>query len=180
MSARTLLRPRDDTRDADHPPRRPAKPAGGLGATWTSERVAQLKQCIDAGLSCSKIAAELGVSRNAVIGKMSRLRLSRPKPAPARAASPKRALFRTGALARILARQQVLEIAPPLQPGACPIAILDGRGCQLLDLTPSQCRWPINEPGTADFCFCGSTKLAGLPYCLGHARLAYKSTAGSA
>ena len=47
--------------------------------TWTSERVALLKNRFEAGFSCREIADDMGVSRNAVIGKISRLNLSRPK-----------------------------------------------------------------------------------------------------
>ena len=45
--------------------------------TWTEERLAVLKSRFEAGLSCRQIADEIGVSRNAVIGKLSRLNLSR-------------------------------------------------------------------------------------------------------
>src|SRR5258707_15884543 len=48
-------------------------------ATWTSERIELLKRCLHAGLSCGQIAREIGVTRNAVIGKMNRLGLSRPR-----------------------------------------------------------------------------------------------------
>src|SRR5690242_12698087 len=47
--------------------------------TWDSERVEELKRHFNAGLTCSQIAREIGVTRNAVIGKMNRLGLSRPK-----------------------------------------------------------------------------------------------------
>src|SRR3954453_16331511 len=45
--------------------------------TWTTERVELLKQHFEAGLSCRDIAARIGVSRNAVIGKLTRLGLTR-------------------------------------------------------------------------------------------------------
>ena len=45
--------------------------------TWTAERLALLKSAFEAGLSCREIAADIGVSRNAVIGKLSRLNLTR-------------------------------------------------------------------------------------------------------
>ena len=51
----------------------------GTQTTWTTERIALLKNRIDAGLSCGQIAREIGVSRNAVIGKANRLGLSRFK-----------------------------------------------------------------------------------------------------
>src|ERR1043166_1025519 len=48
-------------------------------AGWTSERIEIINTLFDAGLSCSQIAGEIGTTRNAVIGKMHRLGLSRPK-----------------------------------------------------------------------------------------------------
>src|SRR5580692_12886923 len=47
--------------------------------TWTTERIELLKGHFAAGLSCREIANEIGVSRNAVIGKLSRLNLTREK-----------------------------------------------------------------------------------------------------
>ena len=44
-------------------------------ATWNPERVAQLRAFIGAGMTCSQIAAEIGVTRNAIIGKIHRLGL---------------------------------------------------------------------------------------------------------
>src|ERR1700709_1202951 len=51
--------------------------------TWSDDRVEQLKKLWEGGLSASQIAAELGnVTRNAVIGKVHRLRLSGPPKSP--------------------------------------------------------------------------------------------------
>src|SRR6476660_7564950 len=72
-----------------------------IAPTWTTERIERLKNCFDAGLSCRQIAADIGVSRNAVIGKLSRLNLTRDKgdgpaarnkadAAPASKATPRR------------------------------------------------------------------------------------------
>lgn len=144
------------------------------GATWTSERVEQLKGCIGAGLSCSQIAAEIGVTRNAVIGKMNRLGLSRPKEVLAKGTQQKRDAWRP----RMLSQLQILMRLPP-EPlaRAEPTSIHNGGGCSLLELTPGKCRWPISEPGRETFCFCGNQQVEGLPYCVGHARIAYKSAA---
>ncbi len=43
--------------------------------TWTPERIEQLRNFATSGLSSSQIAAEIGVTRNAVIGKLHRLGL---------------------------------------------------------------------------------------------------------
>jgi GcrA cell cycle regulator len=148
------------------------------GATWTSERVEQLKDCIGAGLSCSQIAAEIGVTRNAVIGKMNRLGLSRPKNVLAREPEPKRAAWRTRNVTRLFTQHRILiELPPEPQARAEATSIHNGRGCSLLELSPGKCRWPISEPGAGDFCFCGNEQVEGLPYCVGHARIAYKSSA---
>src|SRR3954454_16001681 len=48
-----------------------------LSPTWTDERIELLRQPFEAGLSCRELAADIGVSRNAVIGKLSRLNLTR-------------------------------------------------------------------------------------------------------
>ena len=57
---------------------------------WTAERIEQLRNGVTSGLSCSQIAAEIGVTRNAVIGKIHRLGLSPGRPAaPARSCPPR-------------------------------------------------------------------------------------------
>jgi GcrA cell cycle regulator len=61
------------------------------------------------------------------------------------------------------------------QPPAEDIPIYNGRGCTLLELSQGKCRWPISNPGAEDFCFCGNEPVKGLPYCPGHARIAYRS-----
>jgi len=38
------------------------------------------------------------------------------------------------------------------------------------------CKWPIGDPATADFSFCGARRPAGRPYCAEHLELAYRPT----
>ena len=47
-------------------------------------------------------------------------------------------------------------------------------GCTLEELDDTTCRFPIGDPGEADFHFCGELPLAGAPYCAHHARIAYR------
>ena len=47
-------------------------------ATWTTERVAQLRGCVSAGLTSSQIAVAIRFTRNAFIGYLNRLGLRRP------------------------------------------------------------------------------------------------------
>src|SRR3981081_1630277 len=59
--------------------------------TWTPERIELLKNRFKAGLPCREIACDIGVSRNAVIGKLSRLNLTRDKRGDAPRTERKRA-----------------------------------------------------------------------------------------
>jgi GcrA cell cycle regulator len=45
--------------------------------------------------------------------------------------------------------------------------------CTLMQLTSRTCRWPIGDPRSADFCFCGATSVRGRPYCDFHLGVAY-------
>ena len=155
-------------------------------ATWNSERIAQLKRCFEAGLSCSQIANGIGVTRNAVIGKMSRLGLSRPKEVITKQREQWRAVRlsrpKTPATLRtkrsgvdIFAQQDILTATfGERDARAEDVPIRDGRGCSLLELGTESCRWPINNPGADNFCYCGNALVKGLSYCLGHARIAYR------
>ena len=143
--------------------------------TWTAERIELLKSCFAAGLSCREIANDIGVSRNAVIGKLSRLNLTREKSGDAR--RPPRKAAAKGQRSRAVPRLQYLMLralyAEP-EPAAADEPIHNGHTCSLLELSEEKCRWPISTPGAEDFCFCGNTPVEGLPYCAGHTRLAYR------
>jgi GcrA cell cycle regulator len=136
--------------------------------TWTAERVELLKIHFAAGLSCREIADDIGVSRNAVIGKLSRLNLTREKACDARRPA------RTDAANRPRPRSVPRLQYRLLQAAANDEPIHNAHRCSLLDLSEERCRWPISTPGAADFCFCGNPPIKGLPYCAGHTRLAYR------
>lgn len=42
-------------------------------------------------------------------------------------------------------------------------------------LTASCCRWPVGDPQSKDFHFCGRSRTVGLPYCEAHSARAYNS-----
>ncbi len=47
---------------------------------------------------------------------------------------------------------------------------------QMANLKSNQCRWPIGDPDSDNFHFCGETVFAGKPYCYEHCRQAYQFT----
>jgi GcrA cell cycle regulator len=151
--------------------------------SWTDERVELLKKLWSDGLSASQIAAELGgITRNAVIGKVHRLGLSgRAKstssasPRPRKARSPShmlrigRASIR-GNTALAHAYDLETEAEPELIDNIIPIT----QRRTILELNEQTCRWPVGDPGSTEFFFCGGNPLAGLPYCAYHSRVAYQ------
>ncbi len=150
-----------------------------LPQTWTDERLGLLKSGFADGLSCREIAATIGVSRNAVIGKISRLNLKRDKDRMVRTGKPERGSGEARPRGAPRLRQILLK-AYPAKPDAVGAdePIHNGHTCSLFELGRDTCRWPISTPGADDFCFCGNPPLGSLPYCAGHSRLAYRVAAG--
>lgn len=178
-----------------------AQPAG-----WSDERVERLKKLWMDGLSASQIAAELGegVTRNAVIGKVHRLKLSArakpqssaPRPRPAPRPAPRRMGASTSATSSAnLSARPMSRSAPAARPqtiGATALAsnaaldtelyaapqiqelfIPEEKRLNLLELNEQTCKWPIGDPLTKDFYFCGQHSREGAPYCEFHSRRAY-------
>src|SRR6266702_3698578 len=99
--------------------------------TWTKERLELLKSGFEAGLSCREIAAHIGVSRNAVIGKISRLNLTRDKPGVRRPAARKAAETTFRPKASVALRQFLLKAVPTEEPEPMieEDSIHDGHSC---------------------------------------------------
>jgi GcrA cell cycle regulator len=140
---------------------------------WTVERIELLKSRFEAGLSCREIAVDIGVSRNSVIGKLSRLNLTREKTVRDRRPSRKETTKRLR-LKGTPRRQYEMLVELYAEPPEADAPIHSEHCCSLLELSNERCRWPISTPGAADFCFCGNMPVEGLPYCSGHTRLAYR------
>lgn len=140
-------------------------------ATWTPERVETLKTKWAAGWSAGQIRAELpGFSRNAILGKIDRLKLTRDRGVVRKPRKP-RAVGRQPGAVRNTTRIQAKVNGHDPGLSARFEAPSDGAGIQLFDLTNETCRWPKGTPGHADFCFCGrlgADLIAARPYCAEH------------
>jgi GcrA cell cycle regulator len=159
---------------------------------WTDERVELLRKLWAEGLSASQIAAQLGgVSRNAVIGKVHRLKLSSrgratASPArqkkvvhgsaaakPARSPAPRAITASVGATALQIqfdAEPQFRHMPRPEENVVVPIS----RRLKLVELTERTCKWPNGDPLAEDFSFCGNDSQESGPYCTYHARIAFQ------
>ena len=121
---------------------------------WTEDRVAELRKLWAEGVGTLEIGNTLGCGKNAAVGKAHRLNLVRR-----RAITPAHRLA-----ANVTARRKALAEAS-----------LVAIGVALLDLTPSMCRWPVDE--SRPHLFCGQEKEACGSYCKLHAKLAYVTPA---
>ncbi|MGL4311387.1 MAG: GcrA family cell cycle regulator [Paracoccaceae bacterium] len=102
------------------------------------------------------------------------VREARPAPQPAAAVQP------------IPQRKAVIPAGQPLppQPSAneiSPEALASVREVEkkarkltLMELTERTCKWPIGDPATEDFWFCGLSTQQGKPYCEAHVGVAFQ------
>ncbi len=100
---------------------------------------------------------------------------ARPAAAPAAEAKP-----------ATPARRQIIPAGQPLppQPSAneiSPEALAKvnevekkAKKLTLMELTEKTCKWPVGDPATEDFWFCGLPVEAGKPYCEAHVGVAFQ------
>jgi len=153
---------------------------------WTAEAVENLKRLAFEGRSASVIAAALGAtSRNAVIGKANRIGIKlngdgrasapggtsvgayraplaaipHPKPVPGKQTSaPTLSRAPEKKAAWTLAETEVGEM----------------RRVRFEEIREFACRWPLGDPRSGDFAYCGLKPAKGRSYCAGHCRMAYR------
>ena len=157
--------------------------------SWTDERVESLKKLWLDGHSASQIAAELGhgITRNAVIGKVHRLGLSGRDKAAA-APQPRN---RAPSVSKPAERLQPSRTMPPVRgntalaldtfvapqrqlKSADDVVVPISERVTIMELKEAMCRWPLGDPSTPEFRFCGTKAGPGSTYCGPHARIAYQ------
>lgn len=166
--------------------------------TWTEERIEQFKSLYAQGLSHREIGAYLGISRNACIGKATRLGLEKRRPVrqpkPWVAAGVKeRTWHRWQAKANGRAPQarrgpqQLTQYvdkriaADAAQPFVLDevrfMADLARMPITLMELEAHNCRFPVGEARNPNepMLYCGAAKCGEnySPYCAVHHRIAY-------
>lgn len=143
--------------------------------TWTDDRIERLKTLWNAGgHSCAEIAAVLGggISRNSVIGKITRLGLQKRRDrSTLYVAKPKRpraerTLRRNGA--GFVLRDPIEQ--PDVTPDLNSLAAVESQpvpptflGIAFAKLKNNHCRYPRGEG--INILFCGQPKLEGSSYC---------------
>lgn len=132
--------------------------------TWTDERVSRLCKMWLGWYTSEDIAKEMGLSRNAVVGKIHRLGLTRDG-MDSDIVEARRQRHREHCR-RSWAAKRGLKLKPlPKVIGPAPVA---GKKT-LMELGPKECRWPY---GDGPFLFCAETAIEGKSYCAAHCRKA--------
>ncbi len=144
------------------------------------DRVEHLMWLWAKGFSASVCAGKLGrVTRNAVISKIDRLRDAGYDVGPKRttvtsrdqrkASRPKQQVSVTRETVADAQKEFPVDPTPLKETYMPPVEQM----VVLQDLEEWHCRWPINDPRSPDFRFCGGKKVFGLPYCEHHVRDAF-------
>ncbi len=111
---------------------------------------------------------------------------AKPKPSPK--TEPARPVTADAAPAKpsVPARKQIIPAGQPLppQPSAneiSPEALAkvnevekQAKKLSLMELTERTCKWPVGDPATEDFWFCGLPVQTGKPYCEAHVGVAFQ------
>ncbi len=192
---------------------------------WDNATLKKLKALVGKGLSTSEMGKRLGLSKNAVVGKLNRLgwnmkaggapaEKDAPVPkktaakAPAKVAKPAKASVTKGAKPAAKATKPVKAASKAPAKKAAPKkdtavkAVKSAKetaskaekssksssknlamhqriiqhSLEMANLKPNQCRWPIGDPDSEHFHFCGETVFVGKPYCYEHCKQAYQFT----
>jgi GcrA cell cycle regulator len=145
-----------------------------------AQRDAEILRRWDENESSGDIANVLGVTRSVVMGVVCRAGKQRREPSKAaqreggrkgasRLHSERRIKIRRPVLPPILAP---IDFSPETPPEPEPPS--NDRRKTILTISTGECHWPIGDPTSAEFFFCGDTAQPGLSYCGAHCRRAYR------
>ena len=178
---------------------------------WDSGMLKKLKTLVGKGLSTAEIGKKIGMSKNAVVGKLNRLgwnskateaetkKTTKTKNEPK---TPAKKAVKDAPVKKVVEKKSKTP-APKVKEEKTVKAKVDTtvkekivvktaskktkkdlalhelliqHALQMANLKPNQCRWPIGDPDSDNFHFCGETVFSGKPYCYEHCRQAYQLT----
>lgn len=213
-----------------------------MATGWDSNMLKKLKALVGKGLSTAEMGKKLGMSKNAVVGKLNRLgwNAKATDAAPKKSAKesaktttakktaekqPAKKTVKKATPVKTVAKKVVekkpvkstkvvtktkdtkpakaapkanekksavketkkAKVVEPVTPVVKTASkktkkdlalheLLIQHALQMANLKSNQCRWPIGDPDSDNFHFCGETVFAGKPYCYEHCRQAYQFT----
>ena len=192
---------------------------------WDNNMLKKLKALMGKGLSTAEMGKKLGMSKNAVVGKLNRLgwnakaaetttdkkvkdnsketkksgtkstvkkvagKVAAPKKATKTSVEPKKTVKtvkepkvdkktpKTEKKPVAIKEKPVIKTASKKTKKDLALhELLIQHALQMANLKTNQCRWPIGDPDSDNFHFCGEAVFTGKPYCYEHCRQAYQFT----
>lgn len=149
-----------------------------FNSVWDTvpELIGKLKDLLTQKLSMGQIADQLGngLTRNAIIGKTRRMGWERPR-AETKVSPQKVNHVRDKTRIKIASTHVVSTYKEVTE---MPVAIADRdipkeQRKTILQLESWHCRYPVGEPSSEDFFFCGATQIEGSSYCAHHNAICY-------
>lgn len=178
---------------------------------WDSVMLKKLKALTGKGLSTSEIGKRLGMSKNAVVGKLNRLGWNskaggvtnvNESKSPKKSTTKKTAAATVGKTqkktvgnaenksvkkvadkkvtdtkkktATVTDKKTTEKTTKALNKNLAMHQRIIQHSLEMANLKPNQCRWPIGDPDSEDFHFCGEQVFVGKPYCYEHCKQAYQ------
>jgi GcrA cell cycle regulator len=153
------------------------------GIPWTDDDKKVARDLWMAGYSSRYIGVQLNRTRRSIIGllwRLNLLRTDRPaNPVPYR--QEKRNQY-TGrkSIKAILGQKRsdgepvtVKDVPMPEPSVAAKTSYRKDGKIKLMDLRSNSCRWPISDPQSEDFGYCGAATDGVCPYCRIHKKIAF-------
>lgn len=150
---------------------------------WSGELLDKLIELNGMAMSSSQIAAEINrlydrdFSRSAIIGARHRAGLTIPDKSTWTA--EQRAAHAGGGYRRkekhrpkrvsLRAITEIYKDAPAIEDMFIPYS----QRQDIAGLTARNCHWPVGDPRSAEFFFCGGVAVRGRSYCASHCKMAY-------
>lgn len=175
---------------------------------WDNATLKKLKALTGKGLSTSEIGKRLGMSKNAVVGKLNRLGWNSKAggvngikdKAPVKKAEIKKTSvkpIKKGAVSTDVKtvkkvgvknstslkmastgtannKKEAGKDSKNLNKSLAMHQRIIQHSLEMANLKPNQCRWPIGDPDSENFHFCGEQVFVGKPYCYEHCKQAYQ------
>lgn len=194
---------------------------------WDNATLKKLKALTCKGLSTSEIGKRLGMSKNAIVGKLNRLgwnakaggaatadvKETAAKKTETKTAKVTKTVKKTAGAVKVTTVKKTTKTpkvtakktteknvkpvkkekavkpvvtkadvkktdkAKEVKSSAKNLAVhqrIIQHSLEMANLKPNQCRWPIGDPDSENFHFCGETVFVGKPYCYEHCKQAYQ------
>jgi len=141
--------------------------------TWTPDRIDLLTRLWSSGMPTAQIGKELGITKNAVVGKAHRMKLkARPSPIK-RGASPQVRRIAVASIPKPAVQAPAIARPAPHRMAAPTPAPRPARAVARANGKGPNCLWPIGDPGDQACDSCGRPAVPAKPYCDEHCARAY-------